>query len=80
MEFSFHSPVKLVFGQPIATALPAVLTELVDPANLSVRQGSQRLVEIPVDIALDEHVHVRGTNRGIPEIGGRSRQRMHDTE
>ncbi|MGD9376421.1 MAG: iron-containing alcohol dehydrogenase, partial [Anaerolineae bacterium] len=28
MEFSFYSPVKLVFGQPVATALPAVLTEL----------------------------------------------------
>lgn len=28
MEFSFYSPVKLVFGQPIAAALPAVLTEI----------------------------------------------------
>ena len=28
MDFSFYSPVKLVFGQPVATALPAVLTEL----------------------------------------------------
>ena len=28
MEFSFYSPVKLVFGQPVATALPAVLAEI----------------------------------------------------
>jgi alcohol dehydrogenase len=28
MEFSFYSPVKLVFGQPVATALPSVLTEI----------------------------------------------------
>jgi alcohol dehydrogenase len=26
MEFNFYSPVKLVFGQPVADALPAVLT------------------------------------------------------
>jgi alcohol dehydrogenase len=28
MEFNFYSPVKLVFGQPVAAALPAVLTEI----------------------------------------------------
>jgi alcohol dehydrogenase len=28
MEFSFYSPVKLVFGQPVATALPTVLAEI----------------------------------------------------
>jgi alcohol dehydrogenase len=28
MEFSFYSPVKLVFGQPAADALPAVLSEI----------------------------------------------------
>ncbi len=28
MEFGFYSPVKLVFGQPVSTALPATLTEL----------------------------------------------------
>ena len=28
MEFGFYSPVKLVFGQPVSTALPAILTEL----------------------------------------------------
>jgi alcohol dehydrogenase class IV len=28
MEFSFYSPVKLVFGQPVAAALPAVLSEI----------------------------------------------------
>lgn len=28
MEFDFYSPVKLVFGQPVATALPATLAEL----------------------------------------------------
>jgi alcohol dehydrogenase class IV len=27
MEFGFFSPVRLVFGQPVATALPAILTE-----------------------------------------------------
>lgn len=28
MQFGFFSPVKLVFGQPLATVLPAVLTEM----------------------------------------------------
>ena len=28
MEFSFYSPVKLVFGQPVSAALPAVLAEI----------------------------------------------------
>lgn len=28
MEFSFYSPVKLIFGQPVAAALPAVLSEI----------------------------------------------------
>jgi alcohol dehydrogenase class IV len=28
MEFGFYSPVKMVFGQPVATALPVVLAEI----------------------------------------------------
>jgi alcohol dehydrogenase len=28
MEFGFYSPVKLVFGQPVAAALPSVLSEI----------------------------------------------------
>jgi alcohol dehydrogenase class IV len=28
MEFSFYSPVKLIFGRPVAIALPSVLTEI----------------------------------------------------
>jgi alcohol dehydrogenase class IV len=28
MEFGFYSPVKLIFGQPVAEALPACLTEI----------------------------------------------------
>jgi len=42
MEFGFYAPVKLVFGQPVATALPAALTEI----------GAQRVLVLS-DAGLD---------------------------